>query len=415
MTMATTQTTLSIFEHGILRVREGELTPPQYEALAKWQSEQPLPYCHLLHKAVKFSQYVGVIQVGDLTIQVLPKADKNKADGNEGKDKWQAILLKMLKTVGVFDVFAPSSAVLRLQSNDILHLYFELFVAETEYLLHQGMVKHYRRTDANTTALKGSLQLSRHIAENLVHQERFFVRHTTYDTTHLLHQILYKTLQLLRRINTNAALHSRIGRLGLDFPEMPDLNVSAATFDRLVLDRKTAHYRTALDIARLLLLNFHPDVTGGSNHVLAILFDMNVLWERFVEVALKKYLQGYEVKAQTQKRFWESNTQRLNIKPDILIEKEGKKWILDTKWKNIGDSKPSPEDLRQLFAYQTFWKTEKVALVYPDDKDDFWKGKFLEGHGDCWVIKLGIREQINDWQEKIAAQIREFITNNSCQ
>ncbi|MBF8963897.1 restriction endonuclease [Pontibacter sp. FD36] len=411
---------IRVFEHGCLFVHKGErqtrLTDTQLQALQTLHGEAGLPYYTLIHKGVKFTEYVGVLQVGNLTIEVLPKADKN-----DDKDRWQQMLIGMLQAVGLFEIQAPSTSQLSLKSNSILDLYFALFLQEVEYLLHRGLVKKYRKVDSNTTALKGSIQFAQHIQKNLVHQERFFVRHTTYDAQHQMHQILYKTLLLLKRINTNTALHSKIGSMLLNFPEQPDLKVTEATFEKIVLNRKTESYGKAIEIARLLLLNYHPDLSKGKNHVLALMFDMNMLWERFVYISLRKGLRrenaDISIQDQVHKFFWKpENGNRSKIKPDIVINKDRADCVvLDTKWKNLNGYNPSPDDLRQLYVYHQYYHAKKVALIYPASSQFSKSGKYLctntgkETEMECSVITLTVKNSIDTWQKSIYNEILDWM------
>ncbi|WP_348825710.1 5-methylcytosine restriction system specificity protein McrC [Flavobacterium aestuarii] len=82
--------------------------------------------------------------------------------------------------------------------------------------------------------------------------------------------------------------YSRIRVLLLHFHEMPDIKVSNTTFEKLIYNRKNQHYEKAIEIAELLLLKYHLDVSKGRNLVLTLMFDMNMLWEQFIYVSLKK-------------------------------------------------------------------------------------------------------------------------------
>ncbi|MBO9684446.1 MAG: hypothetical protein J7502_17555, partial [Flavisolibacter sp.] len=330
------QTThITVFEHETLTLRQplnsSAFDGSTLKALENYHGENGVPFFSIVRDGVRFNEYVGVIQVGPTLIEVLPKADKS----DTSKTKWRNLLIGMLRAVGSFDIKSTSNSNLKIRPNTILDLYFELFIEEVEYLLHKGLLKQYRRKEANVTALKGSLLFGRHIQQNLIHQERFYVRHTTYDILHTLHFILSKTLGLLQQINTNAGLNSRIGTLLLHFPEMPEIEVTERTFEKIVFTKKNQAYKKAIEIAKHILLQYHPDLSHGRNHVLALMFNMNTLWEKFVYVSLRKHKpEGTTIAEQVITPFWRPIGGRFQkMLPDIVINKNDidRCVVLDTK------------------------------------------------------------------------------------
>ncbi|MCX7545504.1 McrC family protein [Marinicella gelatinilytica] len=421
--------TITVYEHDRLKVgmvfdtgnRKVEFKQSHLQALEKHYGNGGLNYYQLINKGIKFNQFVGVLQVGELTIEVLPKVDKT-----HDENRWRTLLIGMLKTVGTFNIQAPSSAALNTKNNFILDLYFALFLKEVAYLVNLGLVKKYTKTEGQSLALKGALQFGQHISKNLVHQERFFVRYSKYSYQQPLNQILFKTLKLLKRINSNAALHSRIGSLLLHFPELPDITVREADFEKIIYNRKTTVYKDAIEISRLLLLNYHPDVSAGKNHILAIMFDMNALWERFVYISLRKNRAQYQnITAQAHKYFWRPKKgNRSSIRPDIVIKnkvssvgEKPKAIVFDTKWKNIQSSNPSSHDLRQMYVYHDYFNAEKVALVYPGEINQQISGQYLnkingqESNKTCGIITIGIHENVKVWQDEIYKQLNGWIVN----
>ena len=397
---------ITVFEHQSIRTDRAEtrLSETQRQALERFYGDNGVTYYSLIHKGVRFSEYVGVIQVGNTVIEVLPKADKN-----DNKSSWREVLIGMLKAVGVFDTHAPTSASLSLKSNSILDLYFVLFISEVEQLLHRGLIKRYNKIEGNTTALKGSIQFAKHFQKNVVHAERFYVRYTTYNQEHPFNQVLCRTLRLLKRINQNPYLHSRIGSLLLNFPELNEITIDEAFFTNLAYNRKTEPYRKAMDIARLLLLNYHPDLNQGKNDVLALMFDMNMLWEKFVLRSIEKYKPiGITVQGQSKKDFWQSKAgSKTKLIPDIVVECDKSHTIvLDTKWKTIGTSNPSADDLQQMYAYIKHYNASRAALIYPGEEQLYRGGKFcLEENAECGVYLIRTQLNIQAWQKQIAAAI----------
>jgi len=410
---------ITVFEHERIRldqkINECTFDEQKLLALQKYYGDKGVPYYSLTHKGVQFNEYVGVIQVGDLLIEVLPKADR-VAHSVDEESKWRNILIDMMRAVGTFDIRVTSSSHLKIKPNTVLDLYIEMFIKEVEYLLHAGLIKKYRKNEGNVTALKGNLIFSKHIQQNLTHQERFYVRHTTYDREHQFHFILFTAIKFINQINTNTSLHSRIGALLLFFPEMPTVKVSEATFNKLVYDRKSETYRKSIEIAKLLLLQYHPDVSKGRNSVLALMFDMNKLWEQFVFVSLKKHTTQFAVTAQSSKYFWQPTSgQRSKMRPDIVINKDSVDCIvLDTKWKNLNGYNPSPDDLRQMYVYHEYFGAKKVALVYPGEEMEI-KGNYyhhdnsgINSEKECSIIPIAVENNVKLWQKNIGDRLERW-------
>ena len=415
------QQTITVYEHQVLKL--GDLNNGvrfdlhTLTALQAFHGLKGVPYYSLGYNSVRFNSHVGILQAGAVMIEVLPKAD---AMGNDAA--WREALIGMLLTVQNFDVSAPSRSNLSIKPNSILDLYFQLFINELEHLIRLGLIKTYKPIERNQMAFKGALLIGKDLQHNLVHRERFFTRHHTYDTEHLLHQLLWASLLLIKEHNNSQALQSRIRQVILHFPEQDKLVIRESLFARVKPDRKTAPYQKALSIAKMLLLNYHPDVRQGRSHVLALLFDMNDLWEKFVFKTLSRHLIlpgiNVSVKGQQRKNFWKpKNGYDAFMKADIILEYQWKGQqqcvILDTKWKNLNGYNPSPEDLRQLYVYHEYYQAHRVALVYPG------RTRITDGHyygpssklGDknCAVLVIGVSTNVGAWQQIIVEQLREWL------
>lgn len=409
---------IRIFEHQSIALNQQfengvKFDQTKLEAFVRF-FDKGVPYYSLIRNGIQFNEYVGAIQIGNTVVSVLPKADRLKNEDEAEKKKWNHVLIDILRAVHGFDLKTPSSSHLKIKNNSVLDLYFELFVIEVEYLLHWGLVKKYRKTEGNLNTLKGSMQFSKQVSKNLVHKERFFTKHSTYDTEHLLHIILYQTIQVLKRINNNVALDGRINALMLNFPEMPNHKISEPVFDTLVLNRKTIGYTKAVEIARLILLHYHPDLSNGRDDVLALMFDMSTLWEQFVLVSLRKN-KYFKVRGQNSRFFWKpEGGKSRSIRPDITISAKGVNYVLDTKWKLVSN-KPSIEDIRQMYAYHHYYNAHKVALIYPGDAP-YISGRFVDikrqkqlSDMECGLLFTQYSESVSKWQKGIGDLVQKWI------
>jgi 5-methylcytosine-specific restriction enzyme subunit McrC len=353
-----TSNTIQVFEHRVLKIGQGGFTAAHWKDLIKLNELHDGEYFKIIHAGIKFSSYVGIIQVRDLTIEVLPKVDNSDSDTD-----WRSVLISMLKECEKLSARTYGDAKVKKQNLNLLELYFDLLLSEVEGLIRRGIIKKYRQETSNISTLKGKLLVGKNIQQNLIHKERFYTSHQEYDKNHLLNQILNEALCVVQQFTRGGILADKCNRTLLGFPEVDRVQVTPETFSRITLNRKSSSYDRAIELARLILLNYSPDIKGGKEKMLAILFDMNVLWEEYVLRQLKKAAKGTDIKikGQAQKKFWKTRS----IKPDILISTPDETVVVDTKWKRITNSRPSIEDLRQMYVYNKYWGANRSILLYP--------------------------------------------------
>lgn len=350
---------IQVFEHQKLRFDEsGIFRKHHFDAMVKFNELHQNKYFTIIHQGIRFGNYVGVIQVGGLTIEVLPKADNND---HADKKLWQSVLLNMLNVCKKIQVESISETELKKRYNSILDVYFELYLNEIDRLVKKGLIKKYRSVQSNQNALKGKLLFAQNIQQNLVHKERFYCEHQVYDKNHLLHQILYKGLLILKNFISESS-KDKLNRLLFEFQDFENVPIQKKHFDKIIIDRKNNDYQKAIEIAKIIILNYSPSLNYGNENLLTLLFDMNALWEEFIFRTLHKHKEeDIEVSFQNSDKFWENK----RIRPDIVIKTKDETFVIDTKWKIIQAHNPSDEDLKQIFVYNLHWNAEKTLLLYP--------------------------------------------------
>lgn len=454
---------ISVWEHQFLPIDEENFTERHFKLLVNYIERQNRKQSYMFDTSCRrgangilFKQYVGVITVKDLTIYVLPKADKDAAEKKDETTLWRNRLTYMLSQVRKLNVQTTATANLQWKPNVLLNIFLKKFLDEVAVLLNRGLIKTYRKTDGNRTALKGKLLFNKQIAYNCVHQERFYVRYTTYDYNHILNRILRQALLAVHDITNSSDIKGRATSTLFNFPELDEIPVTPELFSRLLFDRKSEDYRNAIKLAEMILLNYSPDLHHGNNHVWTLMFDMNKLWEEFVYETLRRKLTGYTVEEQDSRNFWKrtdpSRSKTKKVRADIVISNEEGRFVLDTKWKTPYDKDSSgtvdisDADLHQMYVYSHIYKKDKgkkseekevkrVALLYPRciDEEDI-TGEFEDNNAGCDMIFIPSTskapeikkeeaesndegkvdwQKCRDWQEQIVERVREWIQKNT--
>lgn len=327
-------------------------------------------------RSVKFAHYCGVISLGNLTLEILPKIyGKEQEPGACRK-----ALVRMLQKARVIKPAKGGTAKIALQK----HVLLEIFILHFCDLLHaelmQGMIRHYVTKEGSLPVLRGRLRVEEQLKQNLAHRERLFCRYDELSADNTHNRIIKYVLRLLLRLSTGVIVRKQLTELLMRFDDIADVVVDVAVLDRLQFDRVTTRYEPIFTQCSWFLKGLHPDVTVGNAACLTLLFDMNRLFEAYVAASLRKraWQKGLQLREQGPRKYMmlrnDRNEQLFLMQPDIVFLDSNMQpaAIADAKWKILDDREKkfgvSQADLYQMVGYGLRYDVDNLALVYPKQK-----------------------------------------------
>lgn len=385
------------FEYQTLRVGESGFTNTYFDRLAAYNDLHQNRFFVIGHNRITFQNFVGVIQIGNLTIEILPKIDRHY-EGS--KQPMRDLLVKMLHRTGDFPLEKTEAAWLNNTLGSLFEFYLRLFLRQVRELVSHGLPKHYSLYRSNEPFIRGRLLFPEQLKYNLLRKERNFIEYKRYSADHRFNRILKQALKIVA--SSSKSLESDAAELLAHFENVSDQMIGPTDFPRLGYSRKTECYRPSITLAELIITGFQPDLKYGELHVAAFLFDMNLLFERYIAGEIRRECRKadapFKIKSQVSKIFWRhsgSNSRKM-IRPDIVLETPSGTLILDTKWKILNDVYSDDGDLKQLYTYSLQFESPHVFLIYPSAT-----GEHTLSHGSFQPSKncvIHAERLVSQWQ-----------------
>ena len=330
-------------------------------------SKRPVGNC------ITIQNYVGLIQMKNgFQIQILPKISfSSEADGNSEKTK--KIFLKMLRSMKDFPGKAFHSASLNVDKMNLYDLFINMYLQEVRTLVKHGLKSAYVSVEDNIPCFKGKLQVAQHIRNNLAHKERFYVAYDEFIPNRAENRIIKATLLKLQKITASAENKKEIRQLLTAF-ELVEASVHyEKDFTKIVINRNTKDYEMLMKWSKVFLLNKSFTTFSGKTVSRALLFPMESVFESYVAQQMRKVFcsDGWEISTQDKGQYlFMAPRKQFALRPDIVIKKDGRTIILDTKWKKLNNNSGAnygikQADMYQMYAYSKKHKTEEIWLLYP--------------------------------------------------
>ncbi len=342
-------------------------------------------------EVIQFRNYVGVIQLPNgLQIEVLPKFQFKDDQTEHGVKypKTKRVFTMMLMSLRAPDGKLYTQTNLGIQKASLFELFINLYVHQVSDLVKKGLRSNYQQISENLNHFVGRLLIKEQITKNTLHKEKFYVIHDIYSLNRPENKLIKSCLGKLLKLTHSSKNKQQLKILIDDFENVSESTNYEADFKQIQKNRLMSSYDQILDWTEVFLNNKGFSTFHGKKEANAILFPMEKVFESFVARQFQKIIkkdpgfQNFSISIQDKGKYLFNridgkSKQQFSLRPDIVIyeyvaNEKVPKFILDTKWKNIGADKGhlggiSQSDLYQMLAYTQRYNTPYVFLIFPDN------------------------------------------------
>jgi 5-methylcytosine-specific restriction enzyme subunit McrC len=326
---------------------------------------------------LRLDNYVGVIQTPCGTqIEILPK----HLDSIEESAAIAARLLlrKMLTSCMTVTPRESSPADIQAFNAPLTEWVMRHFLEGLEHLIKRGVRFDYHSVKEEQRFLRGRLDVTRQLRQPPGRAHLFQIEHDIFDADRPENRLLKNALDRVCKVTQDAGNWRLSRELAVYFSDVPRSRNVSADFRAWRDDRLMAHYRPLRPWCTLILNEQDPTSILGDWHGVSLLFPMERLFERYVEVCLRRQLPRdvfLKVTASSQHLCRHGDQDWFRMKPDFLLHHGEARWVMDTKWKRLDASLSSgtdkyglgQEDFYQMFAYGHRYLpgSGPMVLIYP--------------------------------------------------
>ena len=334
------------------------------------------------YNKIKFINYVGIIKVKNLIVEILPKISLSN-----DIIKHREMLMFMLSKCNKLSVDIKELLNSNILNNSLLDILAKVFSKKLLNELQKGLYREYVSKEEALSTIKGKTLISKSIKENTINKNKMNCKYDEFTEDNLFNAILKRAINVILFSIKNDDVKKELNIINNVLNYISDIYIPNNIILNYKLNRMNNRFLECFTLAKLILLNSSMDKSLGKENGFSILFEMNYLYEEYIAVLLKEAFNDTNISINTQEKsrylLWNTLKERneIALKPDIVIYKDNKpKVIIDTKWKSSSINNIeiySQSDIYQMYAYiTTYAECEECILLYPKFEDishSYWK------------------------------------------
>lgn len=337
------------------------------------------------YKGLRANAQVGVVRVGEITFEILPKVDDAIQPECFAAHTAARNLLWMLSYAAGIPIHDKDVAGLSDEPSSWFELLTHLFAAGLYREVLSGLTHTYTSDQYTLPVLRGRWDIQRQFTRLRHTRPEFDVIVDEFSADVPLNQIFRWVIEHLYELTQDQENRLLLGELRGWFGQVSLLaQVNPELADQVHFTRLNDRFQPAFNLARLFLSARAIRPISGTVGVYSFTFDMNSLFERFVTALLKRYrdqiLPGdwltATILAQSEGipvyLAHAAGKPVVRLRPDLIVQNPGGSspvLIADLKYKLLQPARRglglAEEDLYQMLAYATRLNCSRLLLIYP--------------------------------------------------
>lgn len=291
------------------------------------------------------------------------------------------------------------------QDNRMFNFLIFLFPIYLQSAMRKGIFKTYVRNNYNNSNIKGTIDIARHIKNNIPFVGNIAYSQREYSYDNEIMELIRHTIEFIKsKPYGNRVLSKARDEVKLVVDVTPDYNPcnrrKVVNINRTNIVRHAFYreYRALQQLCLLILQNEKHQMGSGSLRVFGILFDGAWLWEEYMNQLIGDIFYHPMNKGGKGAQWLFAGNNGL-IYPDFISRDSENRIIADAKYKpidNIGN-----KDYLQILAYMFRFDAKRAFFLYPEKGEtedlNLWVNKGssfeenVEARNDISVSKHGFK------------------------
>jgi len=367
---------------------------------------------------------VGVIRIGEVTIQILPKLFRDHLTRER-----RTIARNLLIMLSYSDIPFVSSDITLMEEEDLdmLELFIRIFAERLLRLLSRSQHRLYLQQHKTLRFIKGQIQVQQYWNPAKLDQIPCNYKELTQDT--LLNRIFRYCATLMSRHTQNDDTKENLKRILQILEPVTYTQVTASDAKSIILNRLSSQFAPYLRFCEIYLRHSTISLQASHVEVFSLLIPMEKVFEQFIAGVLAEnnalIPEGGIVLTQDHAGYLAQTPEGrgvFKLIPDIVIDHPRIPVIIDTKYKLLDeeDSRKGVKqsDMYQMFAYGAKRQVPALMLLYPDSGEKMsvdWEFSFESGRLSALLIRsitlsydLADPLQWEQWMQELKAIVAEL-------